>query len=266
MSVLHEKIEANYTIRLSQTKSIAYDHWHGRAEFVFIIKGSCKIKVGKQEYSCSAGDLVFIHSGEIHSIECDEHCEKYVCTFDAAMLLYFHSKICFVQSYISLKEQKKAGVAEEIARTFEEIFTEKVLEKPMHDSLIRADIIRIYSILARYFKSEQKASLQNVSQFERFQNALTFIAQKYDENITLADIANLLHYNPAYVSNLFVTYAGVNFKNYLDTFRVGKAIELIRDTDFKLTKIATMCGYENVRTFNNVFKRITGKAPSELRK
>ena len=95
---------------------------------------------------------------------------------------------------------------------------------------------------------------------------LAYITEHYAENISLADLSATINYNASYISTLFVTYTGVNFKTYLDNFRINLAVELLRSSNQTVADIAAHCGYENIRTFNNTFKRITGTTPSFVRK
>ena len=78
-------------------------------------------------------------------------------------------------------------------------------------------------------------------------------------------MAKIINYNPSYVSSLFVSYTVVNFKSYLDSFRINKAVELIKNTNATITDISAQCGYENIRTFNNTFKRVTQMTPTQMR-
>ena len=45
-----------------------------------------------------------------------------------------------------------------------------------------------------------------------------------------------------------------------------KATEFIESSDLTIAEISSMCGYDNIRTFNNVFKKIMGCTPSEVKK
>ena len=132
--------------------------------------------------------------------------------------------------------------------------------------LIQSNIIRLYSLLVRHFERQTPPENQSIARFENFQNVLRYITENFAGNITLAQVAKEINYTPAYVSTLFVTYAGVNFKSYLDSFRINKAVELVKNTDMTVLDIAAGCGYVNVRTFQYAFKRITGQSPSEMRK
>ena len=45
-----------------------------------------------------------------------------------------------------------------------------------------------------------------------------------------------------------------------------EAVRLLQSSQLPIADISAACGFENIRTFNNVFKRITGTSPSELKK
>lgn len=48
--------------------------------------------------------------------------------------------------------------------------------------------------------------------------------------------------------------------------RVEHAANELKNTSSKVTDIAIDCGFNNIRTFNRVFKEITGCTPSEFLK
>lgn len=242
------------------------DHWHQRAEFVYVMEGACSIKVGKQQRLCRQGDVAFIQSGEIHAIWSDTKHLLYVFTFDPAMFYHILPEFLFPRHFISAQDQKKAGLDGEITNLFYEIYREMEAAAPLYEAMMRAGILRLYSLLVRHFEADSPRDEKTLARVQQFQTVLEFIASHYAEHITLADVAEVINYTPSYVSTLFVTFAGVNFKAYLDNFRVKKAADLLCSTHQTVTDIALQCGFENVRTFNNAFRRVTGQAPSRFRK
>ena len=265
MEIYHEIITKSYTIRHKNVKKKPYLHWHQRTELLYVQSGLCRVWIGKEEYLGKPGDVFVIHSGEIHAVSCGQDCYLYICTFDPSILYSFQPEIKFLQSYIPGEALGQLGLQEHILGLFEEMFREEGEEKDWHDVLIRSDIIRLYSLFVRHFPREVSSSRQNMTKFRHFQQALSFIAQHYGEDIKLSDVAKTISYYPSYVSSLFVTYTGVNFKNYLDSFRINKAVELIKNTNITIADISAKCGYENIRTFNNTFKRVTQMTPSQMR-
>ena len=266
MNIFHETIVHNYTIGHLHNRDKDGFHWHQRAEFAYILEGECTITVGKEPHLCKPGDLIVVHSGEIHSFLTHGECDIYVCTFDPQLLYRFLPEIKFVQSYIPRQALEDAGIAAEITSLFREIEQEQTRQETCYDMIAQADIIRMYSLLVRHFEKETLPERKILAKFSEFQAVLQYITENYAENITLKSIADQLNYTPSYVSKLFVTYTGVNFKNYLDSFRIRHAIKQVKNTDLTIADIASNCGYNNIRTFNNAFRRITGISPSEMRK
>ena len=266
-SITHENIVRRYTIRWRKYEkpSPGSKHWHQRAEILMIDKGACTVTVGKTAFCCRAGDVAVIQSGEIHAIANDAPCTIAICTFDPALLYHFLSEIRYPLPFISAERLEKAGIREEVASLFAEIYAESEGEKPLREMLIQSDVLRLYSLLVRHFERAVSPEKKDLSRFRYFQSALEFIAAHFTERITLRDVADRLHYNSAYVSTLFVTYTGMNFKTYLDTIRVDEAIRQIRNSDRTFSRIALECGFENIRTFNNTFKRVTGTTPGTIR-
>ena len=81
----------------------------------------------------------------------------------------------------------------------------------------------------------------------------------------MQDAAAALRYSDAYFCKLFKQCFKVNFSAYLNEFRVRKAQQLMQDPRLNLKDISTACGYSDSNYFTRVFKRITGKTPSEYR-
>ena len=265
MEIYHEIIKSNHTIRLLCIQGKPYDHWHQRTEFLLVHSGNCRVWIDKEEFQGKPGDVFVIHSGEIHTLTCEKDCLLYICTFDPAILYSFQPEVTFLQSYIPAEALEQIGLLEQVRGIFAEMLREKQQAKNWHDVLIRSDIIRLYSLFVRHFPREVSSSKQSMTKFRHFQQVLSFIAEHYGEDIKLSDVAKTINYNPSYVSSLFVTYTGVNFKNYLDNFRINKAVELLQKTSTTIAEISALCGYENIRTFNNTFKRVTQMTPSQMR-
>lgn len=92
-----------------------------------------------------------------------------------------------------------------------------------------------------------------------------FIEAHYREDISMQDAAAALRYSDAYFCKLFKQCFKVNFSTYLNEFRVEKARQLMADARLSVKDISAACGYSDANYFTKVFKRITGRTPSEYR-
>jgi two-component system, response regulator YesN len=96
--------------------------------------------------------------------------------------------------------------------------------------------------------------------------AKEYVKENYQERITLEDISNRLFLHQAYFSAIFKKETGQNFIDYVNHVRVEKAVQLLRNTDYKIKIISDMVGFQSHSYFNKVFKNETGVTPVVFRK
>lgn len=96
-------------------------------------------------------------------------------------------------------------------------------------------------------------------------NIKKYIQKNYTQNITLEKISVLFFINPSYCSFLFKEKTNENFINYITKIRIVKAEELLKNTNYKVYKIAKLLGFDNDKYFFRVFKKATGYTPEEYR-
>lgn len=96
-------------------------------------------------------------------------------------------------------------------------------------------------------------------------SAIAFIAATYNTETSLELTAKKTYVHPAYLSDLFKRETGENFTSFINSYRVFKAKELLRQLDYKIYTVAEMVGYRDQRYFSTVFKRLTGLTPMEYR-
>lgn len=91
-----------------------------------------------------------------------------------------------------------------------------------------------------------------------------YIQEHYAEEISLNDLADHIGMNSMYLSWLFKKEMGINFSAYLTKVRIEKAMELLKQGEYKIYEISQMVGYQTVQYFSTVFKKETGKSPKDF--
>ena len=97
------------------------------------------------------------------------------------------------------------------------------------------------------------------------ENIERYIRKHYHTELSMQDVAKAMNYSEAYFCKLFKQCFKVNFSAWLNEFRVEKAKEMLLQTRMSIREISLACGYTDANYFARVFKRITGKTPSEYR-
>ncbi len=107
--------------------------------------------------------------------------------------------------------------------------------------------------------------LEQVNGHRLIQEAKHYIEENYDRTITLDDVAQYVHLNASYLSFLFKELTGQKYIDYVTSFRIEKAKNLLKQTNYKVHEIGEMVGYENPRYFTLVFKKYVQQSPNEYR-
>jgi AraC-like DNA-binding protein len=88
-----------------------------------------------------------------------------------------------------------------------------------------------------------------------------------EPELTLTELAHRLRTNPALLSKVINAGCGQNFNDFVNTYRVQEARRKLADPRFahySLVGVALESGFNSKSTFNRVFKKLLGQAPSEV--
>lgn len=97
------------------------------------------------------------------------------------------------------------------------------------------------------------------------QEAVTFMEQNYQRNLTVEEIADACKLNRSYFSKLFKESMGCPPQEFLIRMRLTKATELMKSSGAAIGEIAAQCGYPNQLHFSRAFKKRYGIPPREWR-
>lgn len=97
-----------------------------------------------------------------------------------------------------------------------------------------------------------------------FNAIINYVDHHYRENdISLSRLASIFSYTEKYLSSLFKKNMQSGFVSYLNNLRIQYANELIEKGEMTIAEIASASGYSDYSYFSKVFKKITGKTPTE---
>ena len=96
--------------------------------------------------------------------------------------------------------------------------------------------------------------------------ARKFIHEHADEELSLTEVGKAVNISANHLSEKFKEVAGINFVDYVARIRVGKACDLLQNSNLRISEIAFAVGFQSLSQFNRVFKKLTRKSPTQLRK
>ncbi len=97
-------------------------------------------------------------------------------------------------------------------------------------------------------------------------DARLYLSTHYmDPNLMLQDVAKAVNMSNSRFSTVFAQHCGKTFTEYLTALRISRARDLLRDTNLRSSQIAQEVGYNDAHYFSYLFRKTTGKTPSEYR-
>lgn len=95
--------------------------------------------------------------------------------------------------------------------------------------------------------------------------AISFIEQNFQNEITVEDIAASCGLNRSYFGKIFHENMGKSPQAFLISYRMIKATELLKLTNLSIADIGNAVGYSNQLHFSRAFKNVYGISPRQWR-
>lgn len=142
-------------------------------------------------------------------------------------------------------EEKKVG--------FAEIFRSRLLE-----ILIR--------IMRNIMEEENDFAQEKSQQSSSVLLAIQYLKSNYGEKAVLKEFCREQHYSLPYISRRFKQETGLTVSDYLQRIRVEKSCELLAGSDLRISEVAHLVGYEDVKFFDQLFRRHLHMSPRDYLK
>ena len=112
--------------------------------------------------------------------------------------------------------------------------------------------------------SSQIATSGRVRDFY-IKEALNYIEQNFQNDISVENIASFCGLNRTYFGRIFKETVGKSPQQFLLSYRMAKAAELLKLTELTINDVGNAVGYPNQLHFSRAFKNVYGVSPREWR-
>lgn len=242
-------------------------HWHSAPELICILSGVFSVTLGHTTSQIAAGSLVYINPDEIHSLEAQVP-DSQLLTIQFAPNLFDELHPAPHIDYTLNLSQPLCLVDKQLRRSLLAL-VEHLVETDTQPSFTR--IALIYQLLgALAVAGEPRSNRQQITVRKKDQQlvkyGIEFINQHFDDELTLATIAENAGVSYHHFSRMFKKISGYNFKEYLTMIRINKAKQLLKDTQNPITDISYTCGFSGHKQLIFAFNKYCRMTPTEFRK
>jgi two-component system, response regulator YesN len=113
--------------------------------------------------------------------------------------------------------------------------------------------------------TEAKASSAKIQINYIVHKAREYIAENYNNKISLKNVADSVHVNSSYLSRLYSKEMGETIIESINKLKIERAKGLLKETIMKTNEISQAVGIEDSAYFSHLFRKYIGLSPMEYR-
>lgn len=227
-------------------------HFHQNMELIVPLEGEIRVTVEGKECLLQSGQMVLVLSNQIHSFHIPPDAKAWVAVFSEEFVPRFTARLKGKRGKTSCFSPDKAVCA---------LLTEQMI---FADCSVMMKKACFYGVCDAYLNEIPLEGRPSKSSFVAGQ-ILDWIAEHYTQDISLKQAAAAFGYEYHYLSRLLSRQYRISFVDLVNNHRVEHAMQLLESTNLPVTEIMLQSGFQSIRSFNMVFRNLTGKTPSEYR-
>ena len=275
-------IVINHSILQDEYKDHNRVHWIDNPADLLIInyhvKGQCKIRVGEDKY-------MFIKNNDIN-LYTKDNTEKNFSYLDENLILHIlinkkqlNSSVPVYNKYFmeminelfNIVENNESVVFKSNEK-IDEIINEIINFKPINPV---SDVIHLqlktFEIILNLYQTEIKDEkitkrTYTDTQIRVVRNIKNTLTRDISSYVSLDVLSASYGINLTILKNCFKDMYGRPLYSWYREYKFQRAQELIKNTDYPMSKIAHMVGYKSSSKFSKAFKQEIGVLPSTYRK
>ncbi len=250
-------------------------HSHNFVEIAYVASGEGTHIVNGIGYQISKGDIFLINYDIPHEFESSgESLVIYNCIFTPS---YFNQALSESRNFFDITDRfllnnlyanfsadyifvtASGGENNHILNIYERMLQEFKTKKIGYRDIMRAYVIELLVIICRLKLCVDSGSTQKMLAI------LEHINSNYKENLKIDELAAIASFSPSHFRRLFKSLTGKTLSLYLQSLRVEEACKLLKNGELSVEQVAKAVGYNDIKHFYTVFKKISGKLPKSFR-
>lgn len=157
-----------------------------------------------------------------------------------------------------------SGSSATYAYLFKEMIHELQTCRTGFEELTEMYLRQIFLLIQRSWE-ERKPTVSSYLQ-EEIDYARKYFNEHYNEDISIEEYAQSRGMSVSWFLRNFKQMTMKSPMQYILTIRINNAVSLLETTDYNVTEISTLVGYDNPLYFSRIFKKQKGVSPSDYRK
>jgi len=255
------------------TPNFAGLHYHEYIELIYTQSGTVWAKVGSQQYTMHAGDLLIVRENTPHTFS-TPYQREYVCIKFLPKLLYGDDQSLLSLRYLlPLLFDDNGGClfqANQLSNIdldglFQSLVEEGESKQFGFQMIMRAEVLKLFGWILRRTGANLPVLDIPIQTEQIMRKALEYIETNLPE-VTLHDTAVHCGLSYNYFSRLFRRTLHKSFSEYVSSLRIELAARKLSEEATSVEEIGYAVGFGSTSYFISKFKEAKGLSPHQFRK
>lgn len=252
-------------------------HWHTDMELIYVHDGQAQFHIDYDYFNSEKGDIILIRPNclhAIHPIDRNYHFMDAInfhldllgySTLDYASINYLQPLYNGQLDFDRVIKPHQAGYSE-IRKLLVEAIEIGYYRKGFFELELKSKLLSLLHLLFQHGYVHSKDQTHDAyRREEKIRTIIDYINAHYNEELTIDHLASICNYSPTYFMNFFKKNLGVSCIDYLISYRLRKATELLQHSSLSILEIASEVGFTNLSNFNRQFKKTYHVTPRVYR-
>jgi two-component system response regulator YesN len=148
-----------------------------------------------------------------------------------------------------------------------ELGVQAYLLKPVTPQLLMEKIGMFLNQPHLHIENLTTISDSGIDKNDQLKKSITeYIHNNIHEKISLTETAEMFFFSAPYFSQLFTKIFNTNFTDYVTELKIQQASRYLTNSQYKVSYISSMLGFNDYRYFCRIFKKYYGSTPLQYRK
>lgn len=253
-------------------------HWHEELEVILAVQGTLRVRTSAGTFLLREGEGCFLNTGVPHEV---------VNAGEGPARLHslvFHSRLISGSQDSVYWEKYLLPLLRDPERKLLRFLPDISWQKQAMDSIARAweaaaqeprgfeftareELSRLVLLLTdEITRPRQAYTSRQIRSMERVERMMEFIREHYAREISVAEIARSVALSQSECIRCFRETLGITPFRLVRQVRLGRAMELLAETEEKMESIALQCGFRDVSYFVRAFREEKGCTPGSFRR
>lgn len=238
-------------------------HWHRSVEIFAVCRGNLRFYLEDRLWDLSEDEFMIVNSNEVHSIDSPEPNETVVLQIPLKMFENYFTGEQFI--WFTHEPGKRD---ERFMSLIKELYRVHCEKECGYDMKLKSVFYNLLYLLVKDYRLTEvdEGFMRKNRNLTRLSSITSYMKDNYAGDLSLEETARIFGYSPTYLSRMFQKYAGITFKSYLQSIRLGYAVKDLESGRYSVTEAAIRNGFSGSKMLARAFQKKYGMLPSEYKK